>query len=120
MNTQAPAYWEKTRIRQEARDRLMDALAKAQRKADWADYETFDEGQPHEVTVETFAEVVWDSEEDPRYPGRLFHVATAYVIGARLGNILLDRDTLEAAFGKQVDALEERLSEEFTARGEGW
>jgi hypothetical protein len=118
MNTQAPAYWEKTRIRQEARDRLMDALAKAQRKADYDDFETFDEGQLHEVTLQTFAEVEWSTDED--MAGRPFRVAAAYVIGARLGNILLDRDTLEAAFGKQVGALEERLSEEFTARGEDW
>jgi hypothetical protein len=118
MNTQAPAYWEKTRIRQEARDKLMDALAKAKRTADYDDFETFTDATGDEVTMQTYLEVEWSTDED--MAGRPFRVAAAYVIGARLGNILLDRDTLEAAFGKQVDALEERISETFNTNGEDY
>jgi hypothetical protein len=63
-------------------------------------------------------EVQWETNDDPRYPGRRFRDAVAHVLGARLGNILIDRDTLDAAFPGHVDAIEERLSEEYTARGE--
>jgi NTP pyrophosphatase (non-canonical NTP hydrolase) len=102
--------------RRERHDKLMDDLARAKRRADHDDDEFWDEGKPTEVYLQTFAEVAWETCE--WINGGTYREAVAHIIGARLGNILIDRDTLDAAFPGQVDAKEERLSEEFTARGE--
>jgi hypothetical protein len=119
MTMNAPMYlYASERERQKRRDDAMDALARAKRFADYDDWEIWDECKDTEVSLQTFVDVEWESNDDPRYPGRVFRDATAHVIGAQLGNILLTRETLDAAFPGQVDRLEERLSEEFTAAGE--
>jgi hypothetical protein len=104
--------------RRERHDKLMDDLARAKRRADYDDFELWDEFQGAEVCMQTFAEVVWETIGCGLNPHDECRTARAHIVGARLGNILIDRDTLDAAFPGQVDAKEERLSEEFTARGE--
>lgn len=103
--------------RQKRRDALMDALAKAKRRADYDDYLFYDEGQETEVSLQTFAEVEWETIGIGLNPHDQARVARAYITGARLGRILIDRETLDAAFGN-VDALEEDISEQFTREGE--
>jgi hypothetical protein len=115
----APVHLSPTaRARQEKRDLLMDALILAKRRADYDDWETYKEGEDDEVCLQTFAEVQWETVGcgiDPRDERR---EAIAVVTGARLGNILIDPDTLDAAFPGSVAKIEERLSEQFTRNGE--
>ena len=108
----------KERERRERAEKAMDALSVAQRAADHEDWEVWDDGEPTEVCLQTFASITWDTGE--YINGGDYRFAVADIIGARLGKILLDRDTLDAAFPGQVDKTEERLSEEYTAKGEDW
>ena len=106
------------RARQEKRDLLMDALIQAKRRADYDDWETYNEGEDDEVCLQTFAEVQWETVGvglDPRDEAR---EAIAVVTGARLGNILIDPDTLDAAFPGSVAKIESRISDQFTRDGE--
>jgi hypothetical protein len=106
------------RARQEKRDLLMDALIRAKRRADYDDWETYNEGEDDEACLQTFAEVQWETVGagiDPRDECRK---AIATITGARLGNILIDPDTLDAAFPGSVARKEERISDEFTKAGE--
>lgn len=114
MNLQAPFYSE----RQKRRDGMMDALVKAKRHADYDDWEIWDDGQDTEVCLQTFVAVRWETVGCGIDPSASTRAAIADVIGARLGNILLDRETLDTAFPDQVDRLEEHLSEKITAWGE--
>lgn len=104
--------------RQKRRDDMMDALAKAKRFADYDDWEIWDEAKDTEVCLQTFVAVRWETVGQGLDPYDDTRAAIADVIGARLGNILLDRETLDTAFPGQVDRLEEHLSEKITAWGE--
>jgi hypothetical protein len=106
------------RARQEKRDLLMDALVRAKRRADYDDWETYNEGEDDEVCLQTFAEVQWETVGFGNDPDAYGRAAVATITGARLGNILIDPDTLDAAFPGSVAKIEERLSEQFTRNGE--
>ena len=110
----------KERERRERAEKAMDALSVAQRVADHEDWEVWDDGEDTEVTLQTFASIRWETVGLGMDPDAYGRAAVADIIGARLGKILLDRDTLDAAFPTQVDKTEERLREEYTAKGEDW
>ena len=98
------------RERQQKRDAMMDNLARAVRRADFDDWEFWHEGQPTEVYMRTFFDVTWDEGERGPF-------AVARIIGAEFGNILIDRDTLDAAFPGEVAGKEKRIGKQFTQWG---
>ncbi len=103
---------------QERRDKLMDDLLRAKRRADYDDWETYNEGEDTEVSLQTFVEATWETVGCGLDPRNECREARATVLGARLGNILINAEMLDAAFPGSVDAIEDRLSEQFTREGE--